>query len=91
MASKSPNRLLPKQPLAKPSRHCPQLLNSTCKSAEFQFRLNHAQPTGGADLPTQHQKLRETPVIEFDASRVLQPFLDEEKVLAGLRKLEATK
>ncbi|EFW17095.1 hypothetical protein D8B26_003858 [Coccidioides posadasii str. Silveira] len=91
---KTPPRrsLLAKQPLPKPSKQVPRLLNPASKGAEIQLQMplcsNDAGTAGSNAKRNQDRELR---VIEFDASRVPQPFLDGEKVLQEMKDLRMVK
>ncbi|EAS33495.2 uncharacterized protein CIMG_04519 [Coccidioides immitis RS] len=84
--------LLAKQPLPKPSKQVPRLLNPASKAAEIQLQMpvcsNDAGTAGSNAKRNQDRELR---VIEFDASRVPQPFLDGEKVLQEMKDLRMVK
>ncbi|EEP76879.1 predicted protein [Uncinocarpus reesii 1704] len=90
---RNPQRnLLPKQPLSKPPRQVPFLLNPSSTGAEIQFQLpSHLKPAGTAKLQAKRVPERELRVIEFDASRIPQPFLDGEKVLQSMISLRTGK
>ncbi|WEW58954.1 hypothetical protein PRK78_004422 [Emydomyces testavorans] len=92
MAPKSLRRnLLSKQILPKPSRQAPCLLNPGSKGAEVQLQLPNPSRPSATTEPAKHRSVRELRVIEFDGSRVPQPFLDGEKVLEGLKNLRMSR
>lgn len=78
--------------LAKVSRRTPRLINPSAKSADIELRFPGSFTTAGSpEQQLDRTQERELRVVEFDSSRVLQPFLDGEKVLQGLRDLRKGK
>ena len=62
-----------KQPLS-PPRAAPRLLNPASHQADIPIKVEEGRTVLDNDVPT----------AEFDSSRVPQPFLDGEKVLAKM-------